>query len=316
MMSKVGGGAVRIAVSHAHAEGTLVRGTSRGDGTAELLRSHGLRWSRTLGAWYVPRSRDTLARPAVLEAIQAGLAAAGFDVVVTVDNARRPTAEVRQDWAERSSLRAEVLAERSERLAVQSDAAEAAARAISARIPLGQPVLVGHHSQRRHERDLDCIGKNWARAAAQEADSRQASRRASESRARARELSAPSPQFAARRLREVEAECRRISRELTANPVAAEEWRARMVLRRDQLLEQLEYWRGQVGEGAAAGKAITAEWGRANIRPGDLVRFRSRWLEVVRVNRVSVTVPSSLGQWNDTLRMDQIDEHRPGPGTL
>ncbi len=77
-----------------------------------------------------------------------------------------------------------------------------------------------------------------------------------------------------------------------------------------------EYWRGLVAEGAAAGEAITAEWGRANIRPGDLIRFRSRWLEVVRVNRVSVTVPSSLGPWNDTLRMDQIDEYRAAGATL
>jgi len=62
-------------------------------------------------------------------------------------------------------------------------------------------------------------------------------------------------------------------RELAGSPVAADEWRARMAHRRDQLSEQLEYWRGLVAEGAAAGEAITAEWGRANIRPGDLVRF-------------------------------------------
>lgn len=39
-------------------EGTLIEGTSRNDGTAEVLKSCGWRWSRNLGAWFVPQSRD------------------------------------------------------------------------------------------------------------------------------------------------------------------------------------------------------------------------------------------------------------------
>ena len=76
-----------------------------------------------------------------------------------------------------------------------------------------------------------------------------------------------------------------------------------------------EYWRGLVAEGAAAGEAITAEWDGQTFA---LVTWSGseRWLEVVRVNRVSVTVPSSLGPWNDTLRMDQIDEYRAAGATL
>jgi N12 class adenine-specific DNA methylase/SAM-dependent methyltransferase len=40
-----------------HAQGTLVRGTSKGDQQLRgMLHEHGFRWSRTLTAWYLPRT--------------------------------------------------------------------------------------------------------------------------------------------------------------------------------------------------------------------------------------------------------------------
>ena len=47
-----------LTITHAPSEGTLIDGTSRGDGTADILRTNGWRWSRTLGSWYLPHSRD------------------------------------------------------------------------------------------------------------------------------------------------------------------------------------------------------------------------------------------------------------------
>jgi len=51
-----------LLVSHSFEQGTLVTGTSHGDGSADVLRAQRLRWSRSLGACYVPRSRDRPAR--------------------------------------------------------------------------------------------------------------------------------------------------------------------------------------------------------------------------------------------------------------
>ncbi len=55
-----------IEITHTRREGTLIEGTSRGDGSSEILRlrEYGrtqrqpFRWSRNLDCWYLPHSRD------------------------------------------------------------------------------------------------------------------------------------------------------------------------------------------------------------------------------------------------------------------
>jgi uncharacterized small protein (DUF1192 family) len=57
-------------------------------------------------------------------------------------------------YRERGERRAERLREWAAKRAVRSEAAFDRAHDIAGQIPLGQPVLVGHHSKRRHRRDL------------------------------------------------------------------------------------------------------------------------------------------------------------------
>ena len=83
-----------LTITHTHAEGTLIGGTTRGDGSAEILKPQRWRWSRNLGAWYVPQSRDRLARRAQINSTAAALRAAGFTVEVDIDDDYRPTAQV------------------------------------------------------------------------------------------------------------------------------------------------------------------------------------------------------------------------------
>jgi hypothetical protein len=52
------------------------------------------------------------------------------------------------------AARVERMRARAAKLRAESEAAHQRRRAISDRIPMGQPVLVGHHSERRHRRDL------------------------------------------------------------------------------------------------------------------------------------------------------------------
>lgn len=68
------------------------------------------------------------------------------------------------DYIEMRALRIERLKGRAARLSRAAETAHARAQSISDRIPMGQPILVGHHSQRRHERDLERINAGHARA--------------------------------------------------------------------------------------------------------------------------------------------------------
>src|SRR5206468_3142666 len=56
--------------------------------------------------------------------------------------------------------RADHYEERAGKAAGRAAAAHGKADTIASMIPFGQPILVGHHSERRHRRDLDRITRN------------------------------------------------------------------------------------------------------------------------------------------------------------
>src|SRR5258708_7640333 len=60
-------------------------------------------------------------------------------------------------YEQRKERRIERYRRRAERLTAQGLARLCQADAIANKIPMGQPVLVGHHSERRHRRDLERI---------------------------------------------------------------------------------------------------------------------------------------------------------------
>lgn len=83
-----------ITLVHTHAGGTMAEGTSRGDGSGEILKAQRWRWSRDLGAWYIRYSRDRLAKRWELNAAKEALEAAGFAVEIVIDeDDRRPVEE-------------------------------------------------------------------------------------------------------------------------------------------------------------------------------------------------------------------------------
>jgi hypothetical protein len=69
--------------------------------------------------------------------------------------------EARQERAEERAERAEGRAEKAEG---EAEARHRAADAIADLIPMGQPILVGHHSEGRHRRDLEKIHSNTRKA--------------------------------------------------------------------------------------------------------------------------------------------------------
>jgi Domain of unknown function (DUF3560). len=64
---------------------------------------------------------------------------------------------MRSDFHERREARQERYEKRAAKARVESGAAYEQARRIADFIPMGQPILVGHHSEKRHRRDLERI---------------------------------------------------------------------------------------------------------------------------------------------------------------
>lgn len=69
----------------------------------------------------------------------------------------------RRDYAERKASRLERLEARSVKLRAESEARLSAANRLASAIPMGQPILVGHHSEKRHRRDVARIDSNMRR---------------------------------------------------------------------------------------------------------------------------------------------------------
>lgn len=67
----------------------------------------------------------------------------------------------RRDYETRKAARIERLQNRADRLRSEGNARIEGARRIGDMIPLGQPILVGHHSEKRHRRDIARIDSGY-----------------------------------------------------------------------------------------------------------------------------------------------------------
>lgn len=312
-----------ITITHTLSAGTLADGTSRGDGSNVPLKAAGFRWSGQLGCWYLPNSRDKSAKSWKIDAAKTALEAAGFEVATEIDNATpgRAFAEAEAERYERADRRADYHADRAG--ACETDAASRfnAEHQILDMIPPGQPILVGHHSERRHRRDL-ARAESHLRAgiAAQECGEYHQDRAETSARYQARRESVPTT---LRRIEKLEAEQRLIQRRLDGSGhalygqdrPAAGNYRVRLEARAATIAEELEYWRKHVAEQEAAGVKI---WSRAEFTRGDYVRFLGSWYEVLRVNAKSITIPAMINDgpivrkegarctWTDTIPYDKV----------
>jgi hypothetical protein len=312
-----------ITITHTRDAGTLVDGTSRRDGSNVPLKSAGFRWSRQLGCWYLPHSRDNSAKSWKISAAQTALEAAGFKVTTEIDNATpgRAFADAEAERYERAERRADYHAGRAG--ACDSEAASrfGAEHQILDMIPPGQPILVGHHSEGRHRRHL-ARAESHLRAgiAAQERGEYHEQRAETAGRFQARRESVPTT---LRRIEKLEAEQRLIQRRLDGSGhalygqdrPAAGGYRVRLEARAADIAKELEYWREHVKRAEASGAKL---WSRADFTKGDFVRFLGTWYEVLRVNAKSVTIPAMINDgpivrkdgarctWTDTIPYHKV----------
>ncbi|MXN63174.1 DUF3560 domain-containing protein [Bacillus sp. BGMRC0062] len=288
-----------LTITHNREAGTLIEGTQRGDGTAEILKAQGWRWGRSIGAWYVPQSRDRNLKTWITGRTQKALEAAGHEVALEADDTARPVAEVEADRAARQEARAEALAQKAQRKAAHAADAQRAADAAAARLPEGgEPIKVGHHSETRHRNAIDRAWNAQGRAIRADEDATEAQRRASA--ATNTTAHRYSPATVAGRIDRLEAEGRKLARQLDgytadrgtpyAEAIPAATGRRREAIQADatENADALAYWRGVRAQQLAAGEA--ADYSAETIHAGDRIKVGGTWWTVARANAKTCTL--------------------------
>jgi len=145
--------------------GAIATGTVRSD--APIMSVNGWRWSRRLEAWYLPRTFRPETVDRYVERTAEALAAAGLEVE-RVDGPRDDEDTRTTRRQERDHELVDLNERRAAKAQAEADASFAKADQILDMIPPGQPILVGHHSEGRHLRDLATVDRamRWSIEAA------------------------------------------------------------------------------------------------------------------------------------------------------
>lgn len=322
-----------ITITHTRAEGTLLDGSRKGDGVWDVLKGlhDNWRYFRSIGQIGIGQSRDRAAHRWKIERAAEALRAAGHTVTVDVDDLTpgRSTADREADAYERAEARADYHAEQAGKRSAEAARRFAAEHQILDGIPMGQPILVGHHSERRHRRDLErAEGHLRAGIAATRQAEHHQDRAATAATYKASRESIPTT---LRRIEKLEAEARDIARRLDGRMRYVDdgnggqvlrlvkpqgEYLARLEMLAAETADQLAYWREHVKRAEADGVKV---WGPADFTKGDFMRFMgTTWYEVLRVNAKSVTIPAMISDgaivtkansrmsWTDTIPYHKV----------
>lgn len=273
-----------ITISHNHEEGTLVNGTVKGDGAWEILRKHGFHFFPSLKMIGIRQSRDQVAKRWKINGAAEALRKAGFEVVVEIDDTPRDREQVLADQADRLDDRRNALAAKAARHAGHAAAAADRANQISERFAGGQPILIGHHSERGARRDQKRMDSAMRKSIEEDKTAQEAARRAN---AVGRQAAySARPRVTARRIKRLEADLRRVQRNLDGytrrhlkhdgtpyyideQPPATGEYREQLLAQKEHIENQLAYDRQQLAEATGGGEFV--EWGKHNIHVGDRV---------------------------------------------
>ena len=305
-----------LSIEHTEAEGTLLHGTSRGDGTAEVVKGLGWRWGRSIGSWYLPRSRDVPPKRPVIERTAQRLREAGHEVEVSIDTTLQDRAEREERIAQRSQDRVDRLRSRAEREEGKAEQRHASFREIADGIPSGQPVLLGHHSQARAERDIRRMGSHMDASVEHQRHANEA--RAAAGSAQDNQRHRHDPVTVANRIERLGADVRSLERTLAGmkvNGVPADNAHRQSI--EDRLAidrADLEHWKEVRSEQIANGEATN--YSRDTVAVGDLVKIRGSWHTVARCNPKTVAVETAYS-WTDKSPWHEVQDHRPrdaGPG--
>lgn len=295
-----------LTLSHTIADGTLLAGTEPGDGAVEVVKPLGWRWGSGIGSWYVPRSRDHAPRRDLIERTAAALRGAGFVVDVEIDATPGDQRALDEQRAERALARAERLTAKAEAERARADQHHEAAQQIAGGIPLGQPILVGHHSESRHRRDIARMRSHDQKAADSAARAAELARAAAAAKASAQPVAKDT---LGNRIEQLRAQLRRDEPTLArleeqGHDKAALALRDQVELTRAKLAAAEQEWADRVGEGDIV------DYGPKTVKPGDAVKISGIWRRVVKANPKSVAVETGYS-WTDRVPWHKVTGHRP-----
>jgi uncharacterized protein DUF3560 len=277
-----------LVVEHDPVDGTTIQTHNRQwNEQIKALRYPRFVWSGSRTAWFVQGSADRALPPWPLERIATALRAAGATVAVKVHEGEvRSVAEREADRKERAEDRAERFSGYAGSAAGRSDSALKRAHDIGERFAMGQPILVGHHSEKGARADQARIHGSMRRAITESNKAEHWQERAAgvEQAAERRER----PDVVNRRIETLGTELRGIERRLGGEP----SWRdglvvikptgehlARLLASKADIEAQIAHWQGQLG---AQG---LRSWGPNDFRVGDPIGHGV----VIRVGDKSVT---------------------------
>lgn len=284
----------RIQITHTEEEGTLVRGTSRDDKVGPAMRANGFKWSRNLKAWYAPRSRDKRPNSYKISRLHQALKDQGLDVGLDVDR-RMGDAQRREDRRDQRS--ADRIAALGEKVQRKQAAANAAWNTHFSRVdelpPDGEPIKVGHHSEKRHRRALDNAWKSLGRAvdAGKAVEDAQYRMEAAERSRRSRNR----PQTVANRIEKLEKQIKKSRDQLNGAPAykggaprapLTGDRRIRALNAIDADMQDLNLQRAIFEQLKADGKVVDIH----DLNPGDKVKLYGEWVPVVKVNKTTASM--------------------------
>lgn len=262
-----------LIITHTPDAGTTLYGTHKGDEASAIAKAHGYRWSRTNEEWYKPRSRNQAPKAAEIDTLKTALEAAGYTVQTDIDT-HQPTFREREEA--RIAAEAQTVARweaKVARLRGEVAAAEAQDKAATEAVPpMGQPVLVGHHSERGHRKALDRAHRTAEKAAEVRAELGDAEYKLKQAKAATgARYSLPSM---GNKVREVKAKINAATR---AGGDTTD------------LLTELAYWDEKIAQKQEETLGCTLS--KENVKPGDLIQVGGKLVyKVARANAKTVTV--------------------------
>lgn len=190
---------------------------------------------------------------------------------------------------ERAEERALRFGEYSDHAQDRSSAAYQQSHKLAEMVPFGQPILVGHHSEGMARAHYKKIERAMDKAVSEGSRAAYWSRRA---RACGRNLeNRDRPDVVTRRIKDLEAKKRSIEKYLDER---SQRWAAHYAAR-------LEYERAIL----EASEGLVTD--RKPLEVGGAILYWDGWREILKVNKVSVTVPTDYS-WTNTVTFDKIKE--------
>lgn len=292
------------------------------DEKKKMIKSNFL-WSNYAGAW-VSRCKSPNLYHVEKIAQSLGLSCEGEQ------GEKLSFAEQVQREQERAAARVERMEARAEKAEEGSTQAYNTAHQIGSFIPFGQPILVGHHSEKRHRRDIEKID-NAMRKSCEESDKA----KYYEGRAESAQYTAEGAKFKSvdyllNRISDCQKELRAIERSLQGKDMInresgerydktgceiSEQRREHLNGRKSEWLEKLDFFKGKLEE--IGGGQMTAE--RMKEGKPAYVRIGSKeWYPLKSINRDTVTVLNWLGIAHFTwkFKFDQIKSMQSINGTV